>query len=768
MNIGLGIGIPFTRSSLWASIFTPSALFLDGSTQGVWYDPSDINLTWRRNLLTYSEQFDNTVWTKSSCTITPNATTAPDGTLTADRAVFTSGGLLYVNSVPASAGTYVFSGYVKSATGSTQTMQIFGNGTLTYSGDLPVTADWTRVSFKFTYSAVTSGFATSSGQALDIYIWGAQLEQGSTATPYQRITDGIQDYLQYQPLPVMYRDAAGTLPVTAVEQPVGLMLDKSKGLVLGPELVMNGGFDTDVSGWTRDISWVASGIARVTTSTISGPYQTLTTVVGRRYNVTARLLTSTTQARVRINTDNGLLTTVAETADVSSGVLTLSFVATSTTSTVYLRNAAAGITDWDNISVRELPGNHAFNPSGNSANFPVLSARYNLLTKTEDFSDAVWSKNKTSVTANSLTAPNGTLTADTVTADGTSGIHSVTTLSGSSSVGSNKVLAVYAKAGTNNFIQLRVDFLANAYANFDLSSGVKGTTGAELASASIESAGNGWYRCSIVTNSSSDVAGIFNVVLVSSATSGNNESNTLSTSVYLWGADLRATNDALNQPAYQRVNTATDYDTVGFKPYVRFNGVNQWLQTNSIDFSYSDKMFVSAGVRKLSDAIGFIFEFSANADSQIGSFVVVAASATYTVQSRGTNVGYYTPGTYAAPITNVVSGVFDIAGSALATEVIPRVNGVVNQSNGAGGCGTGNYGNYPLYIGARAGTSLFFNGRLYQLVIAAGSEIRITEEDSDLFLSESGDFITAETTVAVIQSAIEQTEAFVNRKTSAF
>ena len=87
MNIGLGIGIPFTRSSLWASIFTPSALFLDGSTQGVWYDPSDINLTWRRNLLTYTEQFDNAAWAKGNATVTANAAVAPDGTMTADKLV---------------------------------------------------------------------------------------------------------------------------------------------------------------------------------------------------------------------------------------------------------------------------------------------------------------------------------------------------------------------------------------------------------------------------------------------------------------------------------------------------------------------------------------------------------------------------------------------------------------------------------------------------------------------------------------------------------
>jgi hypothetical protein len=39
----------------------------------------------RTNLALYSEQFDNAYWAKSQATITANATTAPDGTLTAEK-----------------------------------------------------------------------------------------------------------------------------------------------------------------------------------------------------------------------------------------------------------------------------------------------------------------------------------------------------------------------------------------------------------------------------------------------------------------------------------------------------------------------------------------------------------------------------------------------------------------------------------------------------------------------------------------------------------
>ncbi len=43
-----------------------------------------------RNLLKFSEEFDNGVWFKQDSTITPNLTTAPNGTLTADKLVETS------------------------------------------------------------------------------------------------------------------------------------------------------------------------------------------------------------------------------------------------------------------------------------------------------------------------------------------------------------------------------------------------------------------------------------------------------------------------------------------------------------------------------------------------------------------------------------------------------------------------------------------------------------------------------------------------------
>jgi len=67
----------------------------------------------------------------------------------------------------------------------------------------------------------------------------------------------------------------------------------------------------------------------------------------------------------------------------------------------------------DNISVREVPGNHAIQAT--SASRPTLQARANLLTYSEQFDNAAWTNVGTpTVTANTTLAPDGTTTADTI------------------------------------------------------------------------------------------------------------------------------------------------------------------------------------------------------------------------------------------------------------------------------------------------------------------------------------------------------------------
>ena len=183
---------------------------------------------------------------------------------------------------------------------------------------------------------------------------------------------------------------------------------------------------------------------------------------------------------------------------------------------------------------------------------------------------------------------------------------------------------------------------------------------------------------------------------------------------------------------YQDVISATNYaltaeDGTPFPLALVFNGSTQFLQTNSIDFSSTDKVLVAAGVRKLSDAaLGILMETGIDTTSAgyPGSFAIfvpdAAGAANYRPIFRG-DVGrsFETLLTYSAPITNVLaiqmSNQLPAAGKAISS----RINGVaVTATESSNITDAGNFGDYPLYIGARAGTSLFFNGRLYSLIIA--------------------------------------------------
>lgn len=186
---------------------------------------------------------------------------------------------------------------------------------------------------------------------------------------------------------------------------------------------------------------------------------------------------------------------------------------------------------------------------------------------------------------------------------------------------------------------------------------------------------------------------------------------------------------------YQRVTTETDYDVSAYQIHLRFDGVDDFLVTNSIDFTATDKMTVAAGVRKLSDAAdGTLCELSSTMGANNGTFAIYAPATVTSIKrshvfaSKGTLSINATPAdnTLAAPITTVITGIGNISGDTATL----HINGTQAASSNADQ-GTGNFGNYPLYIGRRGGTALPFNGHLYSLVVrgaaSTDSQIAATE-----------------------------------------
>ena len=174
----------------------------------------------RTNLVTYSEEFDQSAWSKTNSAVIPNVSDAPDGSQTADSFVqdstVSSAHYLNQTSSVTSGATYTFSVHVKyvdwqyinldvsdGAFGSSaratfdlingtvvdgsngiDLIQNVGNGWYRISMSVPATATSNSDSF-ISFNNGTSFSNTFNGDGTSsVLVWGAQLERNSFASSY--------------------------------------------------------------------------------------------------------------------------------------------------------------------------------------------------------------------------------------------------------------------------------------------------------------------------------------------------------------------------------------------------------------------------------------------------------------------------------------------------------------------------------------------------------------------------------------------------------
>ena len=176
-------------------------------------------------------------------------------------------------------------------------------------------------------------------------------------------------WLDPSDLITLFQDAAGTTPVTAPGQPVGLALDKSKGLVLGPELAT-----------VSSVTGVAIGGPTFTNYQISSAL-----VVDRAYRITFTVSGYSGTGSVNIQDVAGRFEPDLPTAGLSgNGTYSVIGIA-QTTDPVGVFTRSTNTANFSNISVRELPGFHA--TQSTAANRPTYGVvpsrgRVNILNAT--------------------------------------------------------------------------------------------------------------------------------------------------------------------------------------------------------------------------------------------------------------------------------------------------------------------------------------------------------------------------------------------------
>jgi len=266
LNHGIGPAITFTRASN-ATFFDASGVLQTASNDTPRFDHDPVTGAsrgllieeQRTNLLVRSAELDNASWVKGDATVSANATTAPDGTTSAELVIPTTSnvsthrvaqvggsvaaGATVTASVYFKAGGYnfallrcgnalettAFQVGVNLSNGTISTSAAeYGTGATVASANITSVGNgWYRADLTGAVSALTSygmfvyvfnasGAASFAGDGTSgLYVWGAQIEAGGFPTSYIPTTTATAtraaDSAVVTPISSFYNQSEGTL-----------------------------------------------------------------------------------------------------------------------------------------------------------------------------------------------------------------------------------------------------------------------------------------------------------------------------------------------------------------------------------------------------------------------------------------------------------------------------------------------------------------------------------------------------------------------------
>ena len=418
-------------------------------------------------------------------------------------------------------------------------------------------------------------------------------------------------------LSTLFQDTAGTIPVTGVEQPVGLMLDKSRG-GRGPNLTP----PTDqLSGWlgavNNTISNDGGGVVSTNTVNTRVALRVANIIQPGVYEVEVDLeawINSTGSASIRVAFSSstafgGALSFPSTMTNIpGEGRHQRRAIVTVTEAThsglLVGTNAATEIQagSWiklHSVSVRRIDGNHASQATTTAR--PILSARYNLLSSSAGVGAAPW--NSTAGTFSFAPAvPYIGNEAYRITNNGTGTFrfiaHPFTVQVGTYTVSAIVEEDVFNPSEYTDLGLLQAPSTTLGRIRIHWPTGSIGSASAfplNLRGSMLSSMGpNGGRVFSIQFEVNVTAVGEHRVLFYPSSTTQN------TTGVILHCIDVRLSVDAA-LPSFQTVTSPSNYDTAGFPYYLRFDGVDDHLSIPSLNFSGASSAVAVIGMKKLND-----------------------------------------------------------------------------------------------------------------------------------------------------------------------
>jgi hypothetical protein len=331
----------------------------------------------------------------------------------------------------------------------------------------------------------------------------------------------------------------------------------------------------------------------------------------------------------------------------------------------------------------------------------IEEQRVNLVTYSEQFDNAVWTKIRSSITSNTVVAPDGTLTGDALITDTTvTDTHRIELLSVAFTSGTTYTLTLFAKAQSS--LNLQLVFLTAAFgtslrAAFNLQTGQTLVSSSSI-TAKTTNVGNGWFRCEATATATATATSGFHISLINTfaanaaATSFTGDGTS---GIYIWGAQLEAGAFAtsyiptvasqVTRAADVAVMTGTNFSSWYNATEGTLYGQADWMGLSTNDYFFA----INNGTSSNLIAIGV-------SNTPLTRFIVIDGGVTQASVNGPT------------PVANVA---FKIAGAYQANSFAAATNGTLGTVDTSGTVPSVN----QVSLTSSIGSANLFNGHIRQI-----------------------------------------------------
>jgi hypothetical protein len=177
----------------------------------------------------------------------------------------------------------------------------------------------------------------------------------------------------------------------------------------------------------------------------------------------------------------------------------------------------------------------------------IEEQRVNLATYSQEPSNAAWGKTRASITANVMTAPDGTLTGDKLVEDtSATNTHRTSVPTISMTSGTSYTFSIFLKAGERTFAVIALSattagsaFGTNPLFFVDLLTGAISSVSGTVTASSVVPFPNGWWRVSVSALATLTTTN-FPTVFLAESGSSNVYTGDGTSGLFLWGAQVEA------------------------------------------------------------------------------------------------------------------------------------------------------------------------------------------------------------------------------------